>query len=372
MQFSSRLTIATHILLCIEIFKDDYKVTSNFLAGSINVNPVIVRNILGLLSSAGIVEIKAGIGGASLAKSPDEITMLDVFKAVEKEEALFHFHENPNSNCPVGRNVHRVLDSKLDNIQTAMENELAKITLSQLVKETKEKRGCAKTDYCRPKFAILNPRLTYTLPQYQTESGCVDILMHTMERYFVNIETMEITDSISEALMQTVIYNARILMKEPDNYSARAEIMWAGSLSHNGLTGLGRAKDFSVHKLGHALGAKYDKAHGATLSAVWGSWAEYVYKNDEERFAHYAKKVWGVEEEDVAKAAKEGIRRTVEYFREIHMPTNLKELEIGEVSEEDLRELSMAATLNDTVKLSKIKELTAEDVYQIFRKAAEK
>ena len=122
----------------------------------------------------------------------------------------------------------------------------------------------------------------------------------------------------------------------------------------------------------YALGAKYDKAHGATLSAVWGSWAEYVYKNDEERFAHYAKKVWGVEEEDVAKAAKEGIRRTVEYFREIHMPTNLKELEIGEVSEEDLRELAMAATLNDTVKLSKIKELTAEDVYQIFRKAAGK
>ena len=134
MQFSSRLTIATHILLCIEIFKDDYKITSNFLAGSIHVNPVIVRNILGLLSSAGIVEIKA-----SLAKSPDEITMLDVFKAVEKEESLFHFHENPNANCPVGRNVHAVLDSKLDNIQTAMENELAKITLSQLVKETKEK-----------------------------------------------------------------------------------------------------------------------------------------------------------------------------------------------------------------------------------------
>ena len=89
--------------------------------------------------------------------------------------------------------------------------------------ETQEKRGCAKTDYCRPKFAILNPRLTYTLPQYQTESGCVDILMHTMERYFVNIETMEITDSISEALMQTVIYNARILMKEPDNYSFECE-----------------------------------------------------------------------------------------------------------------------------------------------------
>ena len=88
------------------------------------------------------------------------------------------------------------------------------------------KRGSTRSDLCRPKFALLNPRLTYTLPQYQTESGCVDILMHTMERYFVNLETMEITDSISESLMQTVIYNARILMKEPGNYNARAEVMW--------------------------------------------------------------------------------------------------------------------------------------------------
>lgn len=139
MQFSSRLTIAAHILLCIEIFKDDYKVTSNFLAGSINTNPVIVRNILGLLSSAGIVEIKSGVGGASLAKSPNEITLLDIFKAVEKEESLFHFHENPNLQCSVGRTVHSVMDGKLENIQSAMENEMAKITLNQLVEETKEK-----------------------------------------------------------------------------------------------------------------------------------------------------------------------------------------------------------------------------------------
>lgn len=142
MQFSSRLTIATHILLCIEIFKDKYKVTSNFLAGSINVNPVIIRNILGLLSSAELVEIKAGVGGAFLKKSPNEITLLDIFKAVEKKETLFHFHENPNPNCPVGRNVHAVMDSKLDNIQNALENELSKITLSQLITETKEKIDC--------------------------------------------------------------------------------------------------------------------------------------------------------------------------------------------------------------------------------------
>lgn len=139
MQFSSRLTIAAHILLVIETFKDELKVTSNLLAGSINTNPVIIRNILGHLSSAGIVGIRAGVGGAYLAKSPDEITLLDIFKAVEKEESLFHFHENPNPQCPVGRTVHSVMDGKLENIQAAMENEMAKITLSQLLKEAKEK-----------------------------------------------------------------------------------------------------------------------------------------------------------------------------------------------------------------------------------------
>ena len=241
-----------------------------------------------------------------------------------------------------------------------------------LTNEETRKKGGISTSLNRPKFAIMNPVLTYTLPKYQIACGIVDIMMHTLERYFIPNTRNQITDEIAEGVLRVVIENGKKGLENSTDYDAMSEIMWAGSLSHNGLTGLGRAKDFSVHKLGHALGAKYDKAHGATLSAVWESWAEYVYKNDEERFAHYAKKVWGVEEEDVAKAAKEGIRRTVEYFREIHMPTNLKELEIGEVSEEDLRELSMAATLNDTVKLSKIKELTAEDVYQIFRKAAEK
>ena len=143
MQFSSRLTIAVHILLCIEAFKDEYKVTSNFLASSVKTNPVIIRNILGSLSSAGLVEVKAGVGGAYLARSSDEISLLDIFRAVEKEEALFHFHENPNPQCPIGRNVHSVMDEKLKNIQLAMEKEMEKITLSQLVNETKE---CIKSN----------------------------------------------------------------------------------------------------------------------------------------------------------------------------------------------------------------------------------
>ena len=135
MQFSSRFTIATHTLLCIAMFQKEYKVTSNFLAGSINVNPVMIRNILGQLSAAGLVKIKAGIGGAYLAKPADEITLRDIFKAVEKEESLFHFHENPNPECPVGRTIHSVMDSKIDTIQLAMENKMAETTLFQLLEE---------------------------------------------------------------------------------------------------------------------------------------------------------------------------------------------------------------------------------------------
>lgn len=134
MQISSRFTLAIHIIACIETFKNEYKVTSDFLAGSTNVNPVIVRKILGQLKSAGIVEVARGSGGASLSKPLDKITFLDIYKAVECVEngELFHFHENPNPKCPVGRNIHTVLDNRLDKVQQAMENELKKITLSDI------------------------------------------------------------------------------------------------------------------------------------------------------------------------------------------------------------------------------------------------
>ena len=134
MQISSRFTLAIHIIACIETFKNEYKVTSDFLAGSTNVNPVIVRKILGQLKSAGIVEVARGSGGADLSKPLDKITFLDIYKAVECVEngELFHFHENPNPKCSVGRNIHTVLDNRLDKVQQAMENELKKITLADI------------------------------------------------------------------------------------------------------------------------------------------------------------------------------------------------------------------------------------------------
>lgn len=133
MQFSSRLPVAVHILLAIVEFEGKEKTTSTFLAGSVNVNPVIIRNTLGQLKAAGFVTVKAGEGGASLAKEPKDITLLDVFDAVEKEEALFHFHENPNPECPVGKNVHAVLDNKLSAIQEAMREKMRSITMQDLI-----------------------------------------------------------------------------------------------------------------------------------------------------------------------------------------------------------------------------------------------
>lgn len=133
MQFSSRLPIAVHILLAIVEFEGKEKTTSAFLAGSVNVNPVIIRNTLGQLKAAGLVTVKAGEGGASLAKEPKDITLLDVFDAVEKEETLFHFHENPNPECPVGKNVHAVLDNKLFAIREVMREKMKSITLQDLI-----------------------------------------------------------------------------------------------------------------------------------------------------------------------------------------------------------------------------------------------
>lgn len=139
MQISSRFTLAVHIFACIDTFKDDYKVTSDFLAGSTNVNPVIIRKILGQLKAAGLVEVARGSGGASIAKPLDEISFLDIYHAVEciEKGELFHFHENPSADCPVGRNIHGVLDDKLIRVQKAMEDELSSITMEDVIRDTK-------------------------------------------------------------------------------------------------------------------------------------------------------------------------------------------------------------------------------------------
>ena len=226
------------------------------------------------------------------------------------------------------------------------------------------------SEYCRPKFAIMNPELTMTLPDYQTACGCTDILMHTMERYFTKRENMELTDSIAEALMRTVIENTKILKENPKDYNARAEVMWAGSLSHNGLTGCGNGgNDFATHALEHELGGMYDVAHGAGLAALWGSWARYVYREIPERFHKFAVRVMGLEDTgDAEEMAVRGIEAMEAFFREIKMPTNLRELGLTP-SEEELKELAHKCSLNTGGHKGSAKVLYEADMLAIYEMA---
>lgn len=222
----------------------------------------------------------------------------------------------------------------------------------------------------RPKFAIMNPELTFTLPKYQLACGIADMMMHTMERYFIPGISCEMTDEIAEGLLRTVRRNGEKAMKEQEDYDVMAELMWCGSLSHNNLTGCGRGKDFSVHKFGHALSAKYDVAHGASLTAVWGSWARYQCDAATERLAKYAVSVMGVEKEGktLMQLALQGIEETEAFFERIGMPVSLAQLGVNPTNQE-LQELAWETTLGDTVKLSRLHPLSAKEVYEIFQRA---
>lgn len=230
------------------------------------------------------------------------------------------------------------------------------------------KRGYS-SDFCRPRFAILNPELTMTLPDYQTACGCTDIMMHTMERYFTNGGNMELTDSMAEALLRTVKENSKILARDPKNYDARAEVMWAGSLSHNGLTGCGNdGGDWMTHKLEHELGGLYDVAHGAGLAAIWGSWARYVYKNCLPRFKRYAINVMGItpnagSDEEIA---LKGIEAMEDFYREIKMPTNLRELGVN-ATDDDLKLMAHKCAVGVNGGKGSARFLKEEDMLEIYK-----
>ena len=229
------------------------------------------------------------------------------------------------------------------------------------------KRG-SNFDCCRPVFAILDPELTMTLPDYQTACGCADIMMHTMERYFTRGGNMEITDSIAEGLLRTVMKNALILVDDPKNYDARAELMWAGSLSHNGLTGCGSdGGDWSPHKMEHELGGMFDVAHGAGLTALWGSWARYVYKDCLPRFKKYAVNVMGVEKSGTdEEIALKGIEATEAFYRKINMPTNLRGLGI-EPTDEQLAGMARKCAASVGGETGSAKRIKEEDILAIYK-----
>ena len=229
------------------------------------------------------------------------------------------------------------------------------------------KRGLG-ADTNRPAFTLMDPELLYSLPPYQTACGIVDIMMHTHERFFSKGGQNEVSDKLAVAILRTMIQFGPVCMKEPDNYEARSEVMWAGSISHNGMTGLGRAGDWGSHQLEHALGGIYDVAHGAGLAAVWGSWARYVYKEDVMRFARYAVDVWDItmNYDDPEQTALAGIEAAEKFFVSIGMPICITDLLGHEPSDEELKRLAYECSFYSTRKIGNFKVLDETDMYNIY------
>lgn len=235
------------------------------------------------------------------------------------------------------------------------------------------KRGLT-SPYAYCKFAVLNPQLTYTLPAYQTASGCTDIIIHTLERYFARpgsqSKPLALTDGMAEALLRNVMRNAKLVLKNPDDYDARAEIMWAGSLSHNDITGDRSQGDWASHQLEHELGGMFDIAHGAGLAAIWGSWARYVLKHDPSRFAQLAVNVLSVPHTfgNDEKTALEGIAAMEDFFRSIGMPTSISDMEI-ELTEPQIKELAYKCSFMGKRTIGGFATLQTDDMENIYRLA---
>ncbi len=227
------------------------------------------------------------------------------------------------------------------------------------------------SNLCRNKFCIMNPERTFTLPPYQTAAGATDIMMHTMERYFTVHDDMTLTDGIAEALMRTVKDCVFDVLHNPEDYRARAQIMWAGSLSHNDLTECGSCKDFATHKLEHELSAMFDVTHGAGLAALWGSWARYVLPGHEARFARFAVNVMGVDNDftDPKRTALKGIEAVENFYRAIGMPVGISQLIGRTLTEEEIAELARKASRDGKLKLGNIRVLETSDMEEVFRLA---
>ncbi len=228
------------------------------------------------------------------------------------------------------------------------------------------KRG-ASSDLLRPKFSVLNPELTFTLPKYQTACGATDIMAHVFERYFTTTKEVEITDRLCEAVLLTMIKESPRVIADPENYDARANIMWAGMVAHNNICGVGRSQDWNSHSIEHELSGLYDCAHGAGLAVIMPAWMEYVVDTDIMRFAQMATRIWGVQMnfEDPRSTALKGIRAFRSFLHDIGMPINFAELG---AKEEDIPVLVEKLGIGDGVRYG-FRELDKTDVANIYKLA---
>ncbi|ADK79988.1 iron-containing alcohol dehydrogenase [Sediminispirochaeta smaragdinae] len=231
------------------------------------------------------------------------------------------------------------------------------------------KRGLGN-DLFRPRFAVMNPELTFSLPPYQSASGISDIMSHIMERYFTNTTKVDLTDRLCEATLKTVIENASLVIQHPEDYDARAEIMWASTIAHNDLLSTGRIGDWGSHQIEHELSGMYDVTHGAGLAVIQPAWMKHVYKHDLKRFVQFAVRVWNVDErfDDPERTALEGIGRLKAFFSSIGLPVSLKELGIPS---DRFDEIAAKTFQERSTGVGNFVKLTESDVKAILELARE-
>lgn len=265
------------------------------------------------------IDFILAVGGGSVIDSAKAIAI-----GAETERDVWDFYMDkaavPESALPIG--------VVLTIPATGSESSTSSVITNE---ENGFKRGL-NSELIIPKFSILNPELTYTLPEFQTACGCSDIISHMMERYFTQVEHVDFTDRLIEAGIKTVLYNAPIALENPEDYNARAEIMWAGTIAHNNILSTGRIGDWASHQIEHELSGEYDIAHGAGLAIVTPAWMKYVYKDNIEKFAQFAYRVFGVDFEFNSKEAAvlEMINRLEAWYKRIGLPTRLSDINISD------------------------------------------
>ncbi|MFW6190682.1 MAG: iron-containing alcohol dehydrogenase [Candidatus Bipolaricaulota bacterium] len=236
---------------------------------------------------------------------------------------------------------------------------------------TKEEGGYKRdvgSEKIRPKFAIMNPEFTYTLPDYQTAAGAADIISHVMERYFTNEPDVDFTDRLSEATLRTIIENTPKALEHPETYGPRSQLMWASTVAHNDLLGTGREEDWASHQIEHELSGMYDVTHGAGLAIIFPAWMKYVYQRNLERFAQFAVRVWNVDPNfyDLEETVLKGIGELEAFYRGIGLPIRLDDLE-PEITDRNLKEMARKCTEKGPV--GNFVELKEEDVLEIYKLA---
>jgi alcohol dehydrogenase YqhD (iron-dependent ADH family) len=240
---------------------------------------------------------------------------------------------------------------------------------NSVITKSKEglKRG-VKSPFLRPVFSIMDPTLTFTLPANQTAYGIADMMSHVMERYFTQTPGVDLTDRLCEAILLSIIKEAPVVMQEPDNYDARANLMWAGTMAHNGICGVGREEDWASHGLEHELSALYGIAHGAGLAVMFPAWMQYVYTSGIDRFVQFAVRVWNIEfTGDKKETALKGINALKTFFLSLGLPVNFNQLD---AKASDIDRLISTLQINSGGSLGAFRKLDMTDARTIYEIAA--